>query len=210
MHKQSVNGGIEVVEVEREKRNAKCLTNKEILNIAQKAQQIEEYYKFPQDIEWAIEGDELYILQSRPITTLASNNINDIDNTIIWDNSNIVESYSGITLPLTFSFIKIAYSNVYDEFSKLMKVSKKKRIESRPVFNAMIGYLQGRVYYNLVNWYKLILLFPGFGSNKKFMEQMMGVKEEINEDDLKIEKMNFFQKMKKKFSTKRVFFSVLF
>ena len=129
MHKQSVNGGIEVVEVEREKRNAKCLTNKEILNIAQKAQQIEEYYKFPQDIEWAIEGDELYILQSRPITTLASNNINDIDNTIIWDNSNIVESYSGITLPLTFSFIKIAYSNVYDEFSKLMKVSKKKRIE---------------------------------------------------------------------------------
>ena len=210
MHKQSVNGGIEVVEVEREKRNAKCLTNKEILNIAQKAQQIEEYYKFPQDIEWAIEGAELYILQSRPITTLASNNINDIDNTIIWDNSNIVESYSGITLPLTFSFIKIAYSNVYDEFSKLMKVSKKKRIESRPVFNAMIGYLQGRVYYNLVNWYKLILLFPGFGSNKKFMEQMMGVKEEINEDDLKIEKMNFFQKMKKKLSLIRVFFAFLF
>ena len=31
---------------------------------------IEKEFNFPQDIEWAIEDDEIYILQSRPITTL--------------------------------------------------------------------------------------------------------------------------------------------
>lgn len=31
---------------------------------------IEKEFNFPQDIEWAIENDEIYILQSRPITTL--------------------------------------------------------------------------------------------------------------------------------------------
>jgi len=31
---------------------------------------IEEHYGIPQDIEWALEGGKLYIVQSRPITTL--------------------------------------------------------------------------------------------------------------------------------------------
>jgi hypothetical protein len=31
---------------------------------------IEKHYEFPQDIEWALEKDKLYIVQSRPITTL--------------------------------------------------------------------------------------------------------------------------------------------
>jgi phosphoenolpyruvate synthase/pyruvate phosphate dikinase len=31
---------------------------------------LEERFGRPQDIEWAIAGDELYLLQSRPVTTL--------------------------------------------------------------------------------------------------------------------------------------------
>lgn len=30
----------------------------------------------------------------------------------LWDNSNIVESYSGVTSPLTFSFASYAYEQV--------------------------------------------------------------------------------------------------
>jgi phosphohistidine swiveling domain-containing protein len=33
------------------------------------------------------------------------------------------------------------------------------------------------VYYNLLNWYRLVRFFPGFAYNKQFMEAMMGVKE---------------------------------
>jgi pyruvate,water dikinase len=41
----------------------------------------------------------------------------------------------------------------------------------------MIGLIQGRVYYNLLNWYRLLMLTPGFRFNRRFMEQMMGVTE---------------------------------
>ena len=36
--------------------------------------------------------------------------------TVVWDNSNIQESYCGVTTPLTFSFAARAYSTVYQTF----------------------------------------------------------------------------------------------
>jgi rifampicin phosphotransferase len=49
----------------------------------------------------------------------------------------------------------------------------------QPVFACMIGLIQGRIYYNLLNWYRLLALLPGFKANRQFMEQMMGVKESL-------------------------------
>jgi len=46
------------------------LDNFEIKTLANYAIRIEEHYKWPQDIEFAIEGGHIYIVQSRPITTL--------------------------------------------------------------------------------------------------------------------------------------------
>jgi len=40
----------------------------------------------------------------------------------------------------------------------------------------MLGLIRGRVYYNLLNWYRLVAMMPGFEYNKGFMEQMMGLK----------------------------------
>ncbi len=47
------------------------LADKTIIELAKIGKQIENHYKFPQDIEWATEGKNLYIVQSRAITTLA-------------------------------------------------------------------------------------------------------------------------------------------
>lgn len=46
------------------------LTEEEIIKIAILVKQIEDHYQFPQDIEWAIEKEKIYIVQSRPITTI--------------------------------------------------------------------------------------------------------------------------------------------
>src|SRR5665811_817618 len=35
---------------------------------------IHNHYNFPQDTEWAIEGGKIYMLQSRPVTTLGKDN----------------------------------------------------------------------------------------------------------------------------------------
>ena len=46
----------------------------------------------------------------------------------------------------------------------------------------MIGLIHGRIYYNLLNWYRVLALLPGFKANRSFMEQMMGVKESLPAD----------------------------
>jgi pyruvate,water dikinase len=46
------------------------LNDREIVALAKLGAKIEKLYQFPQDIEWATEESKLYIVQTRPITTL--------------------------------------------------------------------------------------------------------------------------------------------
>lgn len=145
---------------------------------------VEEHFGSPQDIEWAVVGRKLYLLQARPITSL--NHLSLVGKQItIWDNSNIVESYSGVTSPLTFSFARYVYEHVYIEFCKFMGVGANKIDHENNAFRNMLGFINGHVYYNLLNWYRVLALFPGFKMNRRFMEQMMGVKEPLPEDIVK-------------------------
>lgn len=63
-----------------------------------------------------IHTGQLYCLQARPIVTLPLSSFFVPDargsKAVLWDNSNIVESYSGVTSPLTFSFASKAYEQV--------------------------------------------------------------------------------------------------
>jgi pyruvate,water dikinase len=47
------------------------LDDAEIVALAQIVRRVENHYGAPQDIEWAEAGGEFYILQARPITTIA-------------------------------------------------------------------------------------------------------------------------------------------
>ena len=51
-----------------QKKNAPSLTDQEILAVATLARQCTSHHGKPQDIEWAFENGQLYLLQSRPIT----------------------------------------------------------------------------------------------------------------------------------------------
>jgi len=52
------------------KKNAKVLDDDEILKLVEFGEVVEDLYGSPQDVEWAIKNKEIYILQSRPITTI--------------------------------------------------------------------------------------------------------------------------------------------
>lgn len=52
------------------------ITDSQILTLAGIVKKIERHYYFPQDIEWAIENGNIFIVQSRPITTVKVNNDN--------------------------------------------------------------------------------------------------------------------------------------
>ena len=152
------------------------LTEPEVRSIASLARRLGHHFGIPQDLEWALLADGgLWLLQSRPISTLAG--LDDPDGRLaLWDNSNIVESYGGVTTPLTFSFARKAYSEVYAQFCRFMGVREATIRRNRSVFGSMIGFLEGRIYYNLLNWYRVLALLPGYRLNSRFLEQMLGVK----------------------------------
>lgn len=52
------------------KKDAQVLTEDEMVKLAEYAEILEKHYGIPQDIEWGVEGGKIYILQSRPITTI--------------------------------------------------------------------------------------------------------------------------------------------
>ncbi|AOO83400.1 PEP/pyruvate-binding domain-containing protein [Bosea vaviloviae] len=132
-----------------------------------------------QDIEWSFEGDRLFLLQARPITTQLRDPAWPDPTVTIFDNSNIVESYPGLVSPLTYSFAQYAYARVYRRFVALLGVAPVRIAESAPIFDNMLGRVDGRVYYNLVNWYRALALLPGFSLNRAHMETMMGVSEPL-------------------------------
>ena len=62
----------ELIAVAEGKQEVRTLTDDQIQALWTKAQEITDYFGEPQDIEWAIDDGELYILQSRPITSITS------------------------------------------------------------------------------------------------------------------------------------------
>ncbi len=63
-------GGTVREELDEPRRSAQALTPEQIVQLAQLGTQIEAHYGQPQDIEWVIKNDEIFIVQSRPITSL--------------------------------------------------------------------------------------------------------------------------------------------
>jgi pyruvate,water dikinase len=59
------------IEVPKNIRDKQKITDEEIIKLAKIAAKLQEHYYFPQDAEWAKEKGELYIVQTRPITTIA-------------------------------------------------------------------------------------------------------------------------------------------
>ncbi|ADE53229.1 PEP/pyruvate-binding domain-containing protein [Coraliomargarita akajimensis] len=64
-------GSTELEAVDPERRQKACLTFSQIDRLRELGEQAEQYFGKPQDIEWAIEADTVYVVQTRAITTLA-------------------------------------------------------------------------------------------------------------------------------------------
>lgn len=66
-------GGVAIRDVDDARRSSLCLSDAEVIRLAELGKSIERYYGAPQDIEWAIDGDltfpdNVVLLQSRPET----------------------------------------------------------------------------------------------------------------------------------------------
>jgi len=106
------SGNTEEVKLSHEISNREVLTGHELKILGQYALQLEEHYGKPQDIEFAIDRDGVYIVQSRPITTKSYDNVQEIDGDVL---------LSGLAASpgVASGTVKIIYS--LDELSKVKK-----------------------------------------------------------------------------------------
>ncbi len=151
-----------------------CLSQQEIDQVFDVLQQAEALLNSPADVEFSFdEHGKLFVLQMRPITTLDSNTIE------ILDNTNIVESYPGITLPLSFTFAKQAYQNLFENSARYFWIDEVWVKQQKDVFEHLIAHPYGRVYYRLDNWYRLTAMVYNSPSAMKAWESAVGLSQPI-------------------------------
>ena len=66
-------------EVPDDRRTERVLDEDELIELVELGEVVEEHYGVPQDVEWAIYDGDVYMLQSRPITTIAGGSIEDAE-----------------------------------------------------------------------------------------------------------------------------------
>jgi phosphohistidine swiveling domain-containing protein len=122
----------------------------------------------PQDIEWAIAGSSLYLLQSRPITTLQGFNpvtgeFNDsLTGDFVWSCVNLGEALSVVMTPLTWSMMRRGFSE----------------LDILPGY-ASVGNIGGRLYQNTTVGTSVL---RALGKNVEEMaKEMAGVRDEYLE-----------------------------
>lgn len=133
------------------------------------AKQIREIFACETDIEFAILDGVIYYLQARPITTLNTKN------PIILDNSNIVESYPGISLPLTQDFVKSIYHGIF--YNCILRICDDQKLVDQmdPQLRDMTDVANWRIYYRISNWYAVLKLLPFSGKIIPIWQNMLGV-----------------------------------
>ncbi|PYM07078.1 MAG: hypothetical protein DMD82_06690 [Candidatus Rokuibacteriota bacterium] len=192
------SGGVTLETVPDSERDRPALTNRQILELRDAGVRAEGCFGGPQDMEWAFDGEgRLAILQARPIvkpakattpetgaepatdaapTTRAAPATDPSAGELrVWDNSNIVESYPGLTLPLTFSFVRSAYEHTFRNAALGFLIDKRAITPATGIFPEMIGLIEGRVYYNLLNWYAMLSYLPGFERHRQAWDEMIGI-----------------------------------
>ena len=122
------------------------------------------------DVEWAYDG-RLRALQLRPATGMPPGPLH------ILDNSNIVESYPGVSSPLTFSFAKEAYEALFRNLARRLGIDERSLAEREVALDGMVVCFMGRIYYDLGNWYALYSLVPFSSRIVAVWERMMGIRQ---------------------------------
>ncbi|MCQ2417807.1 MAG: PEP-utilizing enzyme [Oscillospiraceae bacterium] len=163
--------------------NTLQLTEKILYRLHQLAKKIESkgVLRIAQDIEYCVQDDTVYILQTRPVAAYRTIDKN-AERTVL-DNSNIIESYSGATTPLTFSFAREVYSKIYRQTLRTFCVSEEAIQSISDDLDHMLCFYENKIYYRMNSWYRMTALYPGYQKNKRYMENMMGVKMTVQESE---------------------------
>ena len=105
-----VAGGTEEVRLSGEEGARPCLGDRQLSQLTELILRIETSYRFPQDIEWGFSGGGLFLLQSRPITTIPPR----------WTRDESAERFPNVITPLTWDFVESGFHRSLNHSFRLM------------------------------------------------------------------------------------------
>ncbi|MCB2326554.1 phosphoenolpyruvate synthase [Clostridium tagluense] len=107
-------GGTEQREIDADQQNDQTLTDQQILQLEQIGRKIEVYFGRPQDIEWCLYENKIYIVQSRPITTLYPAPIVADDKTHVFFSFGHRQMMTEAMSPLSMTFFAVLFKMMVD------------------------------------------------------------------------------------------------
>ncbi|MFH1749518.1 MAG: phosphoenolpyruvate synthase [bacterium] len=113
---KKVNEKDEHIALTNDEKNKPKISDKAILELAELAKKIESHYDFPQDTEWAVENDKVFMLQSRPVTTLEKMTDSSQPKTKVADAKVILK---GAAASVGIGFGKVVVIHGADEIDKI-------------------------------------------------------------------------------------------
>lgn len=187
------NGLIEEKNITDERSSVCCLEKKHAVKLAKIARKIEAEFGCPQDIEWAIRKNKIFLLQSRPITTLPPEK--SWEDRQIWCCNPAKEVMPDVATPITLSVIDAMLGALFDPLFRLLCMDR----GSHPIY----GLVAGRVYFNANPWGSVFRDLPGTkdldfmaatGSHKDLQKALEGLRNASDEDlpDMKFNRLKFY------------------
>lgn len=144
----------------REKPETDWMPEELVWKVVGHAKRLEEQVGCPVDVEWAFDGDTLYLLQVRPITKLGIP---------VYSNAISKEMLPGVIKPLVWS-VNTALNN--DLWVKLIyRATGRRAAEPKE----LTGHFYGRAYFNMEVFGKV---FEWFGMPRESLEILMGIEME--------------------------------
>jgi len=90
--------------------DAPCLTEQELAALSELMRRVEKFYGYPQDIEWGFEGEQLWLLQARPITRIPPR----------WTRDESAERFSSVITPLAWDLVEEGFHQSLSHSFELM------------------------------------------------------------------------------------------
>lgn len=126
-----------------EQKGTKFLSAKQVNELVALGKKIEKTMKSPQDVEWAIEKGQYYILQSRPVLVERAKARR---RTTVWTNANVRETIPDPISPMGWSiFDGVFFPHIFTDVFKF-PIDHERYYKFRPV-----ELLSGRLYWNVNN-----------------------------------------------------------
>jgi pyruvate,water dikinase len=128
---------------------APCISDQTAQKLAKLAIKAESEFGCPQDIEWAICQDNIFLLQSRPITTIPR--ATSWEDRQIWSSFAAKEVIPDVVTPATFSMLESLEEKIFKPFFDVLCIDK----GDIPTFELIAG----RVYFNVGLWTAVVRHF---------------------------------------------------